>query len=88
MAAQFDLSEPKMDVWPSTVAETSRCGRVGDLVGEPESTVYISIRSAIDEVSREMRPSERVGPRTSSIPPARMLNILLKNATRLRGLEL
>ena len=72
LAALARLSEGQVDVLALYGSGELSMREVADLVGEPERTVYSRYRSAIDEVSRELRRSERVGPRTSSAPPPRM----------------
>ncbi len=72
LAALARLSEGQVDVLALYGSGELSMREVADLVGEPEGTVYSRYRSAIDEVSRELRRSERVGPRTSSAPPPRM----------------
>ncbi len=69
MAALAQLTEEQLDVLALYGSGELAMREVAELIGEPEGTVYSRYRSAIDEVSRSLRRSERVGPRLSSAPP-------------------
>jgi RNA polymerase sigma factor (sigma-70 family) len=75
LSALGRLSETQLDVLTLYGSGDLSMREVADLMGEPEPTVYSRYRTAIDEVSRELRRSERVGPRLSSIPAPRISSI-------------
>jgi RNA polymerase sigma-70 factor (ECF subfamily) len=69
LAALARLSDSQLDVLALYGSGELSMREVADLIGEPERTVYSRYRGALEEVSRSLRRSERVGARTSSVPP-------------------
>jgi RNA polymerase sigma-70 factor (ECF subfamily) len=70
LAALAQLSEGQLDVLALYGSGELSMREVAELVGDPEPTVYSRYRTAIDSVSKELRRTRRLGPRTSTAPPA------------------
>ncbi|MFT3926261.1 MAG: sigma-70 family RNA polymerase sigma factor [Myxococcales bacterium] len=69
MAALARLDERQLDVLTLYGGGDLSMREVAELVGEPERTVYSRYRSAISELTRDLRRNERTKPRSSLPPP-------------------